>query len=44
MNNKQISEAFVVLYKLLNETNTVESEECLGFVAQAQAIWLEENE
>ena len=43
MNDKQISEAFAALYKLLKETNTIEAEECLGFVAQAQAIWLEEE-
>jgi len=43
MTDKQISEAFITLYKLLLEGNTVEHEECLGLVAEAQAIWLNEN-
>jgi hypothetical protein len=43
MTDKQISEAFIALYKLLLEGNTVEHEECLGLVAEAQAIWLNEN-
>ena len=43
MNDKQINEAFITLYKLLLEGNTLEHEECLGLVAEAQAIWLNEN-
>lgn len=43
MTDKQISEAFITLYKLLLEGNTVEHEECLGLVAEAQAIWFNEN-
>lgn len=43
MSDKQIGEAFATLYKLLLEGDTIECEECLGLVAEAQAIWLNED-
>jgi len=43
MNDKQISAAFANLYKLLLEGDTIECDECLGLVAEAQAIWLNED-
>jgi hypothetical protein len=40
--NPAIDKAFFVLYALLLKEQTIESEECLGFVAMAQALWLNE--
>lgn len=43
MTDTRIGEAFATLYKLLLEGDTIECDECLGLVAEAQAIWLNED-
>jgi hypothetical protein len=39
----EIGVAFYALYAMLRKSSRQEAEECLGFVAQAQAIWLGEE-
>ena len=40
----EISSAFSNLYELLQKSDRLEADECLGLVAQAQAVWLGESE
>lgn len=44
MMNPEIDKAFMLLYALLLKEQTPEAEECLGFVARAQALWLNEDD
>lgn len=42
--NDEIARLFAKLYQALMNDESLEAEECLGLVAQAQAIWLGEND
>ena len=39
----KIGKAFSDLYEMLVRCEKIEAEECLGMVAEAQAIWLNED-